>query len=110
MHLTLDCKRRLPSGSLQWFKFAAEHHKRNHGTLLFGGQIEIRQFRERREVVFSTERTMSLIINNKEISIAGRFFRVARLRHEWCDFLDDPPAAIQQMQNGRPIADLFTFV
>jgi hypothetical protein len=53
---------------------------------------------------------MSLIIDNKEISIAGRFFRAARLRHEWCDFLGDPPAAIQEMQNGRPIADLFTFV
>ena len=53
---------------------------------------------------------MSVIIANKELSIAGRFLRTARLRHEWCDFLDDPRAAIETMRHGRPIADLFTFV
>lgn len=42
--------------------------------------------------------------------MAGRFFRLAKLRHEWCDFLDDPPAAIEQMQRTPHVADLFTFV
>jgi len=53
---------------------------------------------------------MSIIIANKEMSVAGRVFRTARLRHEWCDFLEDSSGAIQQLQRGRAVADLFTFV
>lgn len=53
---------------------------------------------------------MSVVINHKEISVAGKFFRAARLRHEMCDFLDDPTAAIDEMKRGRAFADLFTFV
>ena len=51
-----------------------------------------------------------MTIADKEISVAGNFFRTARLRHEWCDFLENPPAALQQLQNGHSFADLFTFV
>jgi len=53
---------------------------------------------------------MPLIIADKEIAVAGKFFRTAKLRHEWCDFLDDAPGTVEQMQRGRHIADLFTFV
>jgi len=53
---------------------------------------------------------MSIIIANKEMSVVGKVFRTARLRHEMCDFLENPPTAIQLMQRGRAIADLFTFV
>ena len=51
----------------------------------------------------------TVIIADKEIAVTGKFFRTARLRHEWCDFLDDVPASIQQMQRSPQIADLFTF-
>jgi len=53
---------------------------------------------------------MNPVINNKEISVSGRLFRIAKLRHEWCDFLDEPTDAISEMRRGRPIADVFTFV
>ena len=52
---------------------------------------------------------LTVIIADKEIAVVGRFFKTARLRHEWCDFLDDVPASIQQMQGSPKIADLFTF-
>src|SRR5262249_19757446 len=52
---------------------------------------------------------MTVIIADKEITVVGKFFRTARLRHEWCDFLDDVAASIQQMQGSPQIADLFTF-
>jgi hypothetical protein len=53
---------------------------------------------------------MSAVIAEKEISVSGNLFKIARLRHEWCDFLEDPPAAIQRMQCSPRLADLFTFV
>jgi hypothetical protein len=53
---------------------------------------------------------MRIIFANKEMSISGKFFRTAKLRHEWCDFLDDPLGAIEQMQSDSAFTDLFTFV
>jgi hypothetical protein len=53
---------------------------------------------------------MSIIIVGKEISVSGKLFRTARLRHEWCDFLDEVPDALQQIKHSRVAADLFTFV
>jgi hypothetical protein len=55
------------------------------------------------------EQRLTLIIVDKEIAVVGRFFKTPRLRHEWCDFLDDVPASIQRIQGSPKIADLFTF-
>ena len=50
-----------------------------------------------------------MLIANTEISTNGNFFRVARLRHEWMEFPDDPSALIEKMKQ-KPAADLFTFL
>lgn len=51
-----------------------------------------------------------MLIDNMEIAVAGKFFRIARLRHEWFDFLDDPAATVENLKKNRVRADLFTFV
>jgi hypothetical protein len=51
-----------------------------------------------------------MVIDNKEISIKGKFFRIAKLYHEWYEFLDEPEALIEKMKKGKPQPDLFTFV
>ena len=51
-----------------------------------------------------------MIIDNKEISINGRFFRIAKLHHEWYEFLDEPAALVEKMKQSKPLPDLFTFV
>lgn len=48
-------------------------------------------------------------IEGKVISVTGKFFRMARLRHEWCDFLENPAEAIREIR-AHPPADVFTFV
>jgi hypothetical protein len=53
---------------------------------------------------------MNPVIDNKEIAISGRILRTAKLRHEMCDFLEDPPATIRKLRDGPRVADLFTFV
>jgi hypothetical protein len=53
---------------------------------------------------------MNQFILSKEISVAGRLFRTAKLRHEWCEFLQDAPRAIIEMRKARLNADLFAFV
>ena len=51
-----------------------------------------------------------MVIDDKEISINGRFFRMAKLRHEWCEFLDEPAALAEKLKQHRPAPDLFTFL
>jgi hypothetical protein len=51
-----------------------------------------------------------MFIDKSEISISGKVFRVARLRHEWCEFLDEPVEWIEKMKRQKPGADLFTFL
>ena len=46
----------------------------------------------------------------KEISVSGRVVRIAKLRHEWFDFLDDPPTAVKRIRQEGKFADLFTFL
>jgi hypothetical protein len=53
---------------------------------------------------------MNSIINGKEITVRGTLLRTARLRHEWCQFLDRPADEIEELRRQRPIADVFTFV
>jgi hypothetical protein len=49
-------------------------------------------------------------IDNTEISLNGKFFRIAKLYHEWFEFLDEPAALVEKMKKNKPIPDLFTFV
>lgn len=48
-------------------------------------------------------------IGNRQLSVAGRVFRTGKLRHEWCDFLDDPQSAVEEAKTAAA-CDLFTFV
>src|SRR4029077_5762262 len=49
------------------------------------------------------------MITEKEIVVSGGVVRIAKLRHEWFDFLQDPLTAIRTMQRAKT-ADLFTFL
>lgn len=51
-----------------------------------------------------------MFIADKEIAVSGRLFRVAKLRHEWFEYLEDPAAFLALMQRNKPAADLFTFL
>src|SRR4051812_38650154 len=53
---------------------------------------------------------MELMVGNKEILISGKLPRIARLRHEWFEFIEDPAELIDVFKNERPGADVFTFV
>ena len=53
---------------------------------------------------------MNPVIANKEIVVNGKLFRTAKLRHEWCDFFEEPIAAIDEFKHGTPVADVLTFV
>jgi hypothetical protein len=50
-----------------------------------------------------------MTINNIEISVTGNLLRVAKLRHEWFEHLDEPSALIEQLRR-KASADLFTFL
>lgn len=50
-----------------------------------------------------------MVIGNFEISVTGKLLRVAKLRHEWFEYLDEPMPFIRQMGDAG-IADVFTFV
>jgi hypothetical protein len=52
---------------------------------------------------------MNMIIE-KELSVSGRVVRIAKLRHEGFDFLDDPPTAVKRIRQKAKFADLFTFL
>src|SRR6267143_931857 len=49
-------------------------------------------------------------VGKTELAVTGRFFRTARLRHEWFEFLENPPAMVKRIQQGPPVADVFTFL
>lgn len=51
-----------------------------------------------------------MLIHDKEISINGKIFRIARLRHEWFEFLDEPALLAEKLRETGPVADLFTFL
>lgn len=51
-----------------------------------------------------------MTVEGKLIVVRGNFPRIASLRHEWCDFLDDPPGAIADLKAKGLRADVFTYV
>ena len=50
-----------------------------------------------------------MFIGKTEISVSGRILKVAKLRHEWFEYLDDPDAFIAQIKKARA-ADILTFL
>ena len=51
-----------------------------------------------------------MFIDNTEISVTGTFFRIAKLRHEWFEFLNEPASLAKKMKKNKPVPDLLTFL
>lgn len=51
-----------------------------------------------------------MTVEGKQLVVRGTFPRIASLRHEWCDFLADPPRAIAELKAAGLRADVFTYV
>jgi hypothetical protein len=49
-----------------------------------------------------------LLVANREIAVSGKFLRIARLKDEYYDWLDDPYSFVAEIKRGRREADLFT--
>lgn len=57
-----------------------------------------------------SERKVSLVlVNNKEITVSGKFVKIARLEEEWYEDIDDPVSLISKLKNSNVRADIFTF-
>jgi hypothetical protein len=52
----------------------------------------------------------SVRIENKDIIITGKVFRIARLNEEWDEWVEDPEQVAEELKRSRSRADLFTFV
>jgi hypothetical protein len=55
-------------------------------------------------------RIRPMLIDNKETIINGRFPRIARLKAEYYEFVDDPQDFVGKSNAGKLRADLFTFL
>jgi hypothetical protein len=51
-----------------------------------------------------------LVIEEKEVSVRGRFFRLARVSAEYYEVVKDPEAFIKQLKAECPKADVVTFL
>lgn len=50
-----------------------------------------------------------MLIGKTEISVSGRFPKIAKLRHEWFEYLDEPGKFVEEIRHAR-VADVFTFL
>jgi hypothetical protein len=50
-----------------------------------------------------------MLIGKTELSVSGRILKIAKLRHEWFEFLDDPAALVAEAKRAR-VADILTFL
>src|SRR5215469_13550395 len=50
-----------------------------------------------------------MLIGKTEISTSGRVLKVAKLRHEWFEYLEKPEAFIADIKQAR-VADILTFL
>lgn len=55
-------------------------------------------------------RTREIVVDGKSIAISGRIFNIARLKHEWFEFLEDPAGTIAELEKHRRGCDVFTFL
>lgn len=50
-----------------------------------------------------------MFIDDKEITITGRFIKTARLAQEWYEDVEEPESFIQKLRESKLKADIFTF-
>jgi hypothetical protein len=50
-----------------------------------------------------------MLIGKTEISVSGRLLKVAKLRHEWFEYLENPEAFVAEIKPAR-VADILTFL
>ena len=50
-----------------------------------------------------------MMIGQTELRVTGRVLRIARLRHEWFEFLEDPVAFVAEAKRAR-VADILVFL
>jgi hypothetical protein len=50
-----------------------------------------------------------MLIGRTELSVSGRVLKIAKLRHEWFEYLDDPVAFVKEVKPAC-IADILTFL
>ncbi len=50
-----------------------------------------------------------MLIGKTEISVSGRVLKIAKLRHEWFEYLDDPMAFIGEIRRAH-VADILIFL
>ncbi len=51
-----------------------------------------------------------VIVNGKEIAITGSILRMARVKEEWDEDIEDPIGLTRQLKSHRIRADIFTFI
>lgn len=49
-------------------------------------------------------------VENKEITVTGKFVKIARLKEEWDEDVDDPVSFVKNLKSRRIKADIFTFM
>jgi hypothetical protein len=51
-----------------------------------------------------------IFVNGTQLAVAGKLLKVARLSHEWFQFLDNPSAMVETVKGPPPVADILTFM
>src|SRR6266566_1502091 len=51
-----------------------------------------------------------MFVDNTEIVVTGRFFKIANLRAEYYDLVENPDSVLRKLRAEEIRADLFTFV
>ena len=51
-----------------------------------------------------------MLVDNKEVVVTGRFLKIAKLKSESFEYVDDPPSFVARMKDKKLRADLFTFL
>ena len=49
-------------------------------------------------------------VENKEITVTGKFVKIARLKEEWDEDVEDPLSFVKNLKSSRIKADIFTFM
>jgi hypothetical protein len=50
-----------------------------------------------------------MLIGKMEVVVSGRVLKIAKLRHEWFEFLKEPEKFVEEVRRAR-VADIFTFL
>ena len=52
---------------------------------------------------------MEIQVAGTTLTVSGRLLRIAKMRHEWFEYLENPPTFLDELRR-HAVADLFTFV